>query len=102
MRTLRAWKGRELFTALRADGWALVRQRGSHRILRRGAQTYVFSWRDADELPPGLVRAVARRLGAACGTYNEVRLVDRRCGPPARHRKGLMNPRKCHDATSAS
>ena len=57
-------KAKDLLAALHRIGWAVKRQRGSHRILSRpGWPDYVFAFHDREEIEPRMLARVARRTG---------------------------------------
>jgi predicted RNA binding protein YcfA (HicA-like mRNA interferase family) len=60
-------KIRELIVLLRADGWYLVRQKGSHRQYhhRVKAGTVTVAGKDAANIPPGTLKSVLKQAGMA-------------------------------------
>ncbi len=55
---------RRVLAALLRIGWAIKRQRGSHRVLSRPDWAdYVFSFHDNEELGPRMLARIARRTG---------------------------------------
>ena len=57
-------KSSEVLRALQQVGWSVVRQTGSHRILRREGWTdYVFSFHDAEEIGPRMMARIAKKTG---------------------------------------
>jgi predicted RNA binding protein YcfA (HicA-like mRNA interferase family) len=45
-------------------GWAVERQTGSHRTLRRaGWPDFVFAFHDGDEIGPAMLARIARHTG---------------------------------------
>lgn len=55
-------KDRDLFKALLADGWKLVRIRGSHHVLQKDGKTEVVPIHGKD-VPAGLLNAIRKRTG---------------------------------------
>jgi predicted RNA binding protein YcfA (HicA-like mRNA interferase family) len=52
-----ATKASVVLAALVRNGWQIVRQRGSHRVLaREGNANYVFAFHDREELGPRISR----------------------------------------------
>jgi predicted RNA binding protein YcfA (HicA-like mRNA interferase family) len=59
-----ATKARLVLAALLRIGWAIERQRGSHRTLARaGWSPVVFAFHDQDEIGPAMLARIARRTG---------------------------------------
>ena len=58
-------KVKELIAALEADGWRLVRQKGSHRQYRheRKAGTVTVAGKESVEVPPGTLSSILRQAG---------------------------------------
>ena len=57
-------KAKDLLMALQRIGWAVKRQRGSHRVLSRpGWPDYVFAFHDREEIGPRMLARVAKRTG---------------------------------------
>ncbi len=58
-------KVKELIAALEADGWILVRTRGSHRQFRhpKKAGTVTVSGKPSVEVPPGTLNSALRQAG---------------------------------------
>ena len=52
-----------VYAALLRDGWVLVRQRGSHRILRKGDRTLIFAHHDRRDLGRVHLAQLARETG---------------------------------------
>jgi predicted RNA binding protein YcfA (HicA-like mRNA interferase family) len=52
-----------VYAALRRDGWVLVRQRGSHRLLRKDDRTLLFAHHDGRDLGPVHLAQLARDAG---------------------------------------
>ncbi len=55
--------GRRLIRALEADGWQVVRQRGSHVRLRHVARRSVLVVPEHDELKKGTLGRILREAG---------------------------------------
>jgi predicted RNA binding protein YcfA (HicA-like mRNA interferase family) len=50
--------------ALKKIGWTEIRQRGSHRVLRReGWPDYVFAFHDGDEIGAKMLARIAKHTG---------------------------------------
>jgi predicted RNA binding protein YcfA (HicA-like mRNA interferase family) len=59
-----ATKAKHVLAALFRIGWAIKRQRGSHRVLERtGDPDFVFAFHDNDEIGPRMMARIARRTG---------------------------------------
>lgn len=59
-----AAKARRVLAALLRIGWAVKRESGSHRLLRRnGWPDFVFAFHDADEIGPRMLARIARHTG---------------------------------------
>ncbi len=57
-------KARAVLTALLQSGWALKRQRGSHRVLEKpGWPDFVFAFHDREEIGPVMLSRISRRTG---------------------------------------
>lgn len=54
---------RKVLAALEHIGWEQVRQTGSHRILQRGSERFVFAFHDRDEIGPRMLARIARHTG---------------------------------------
>jgi len=58
-------KVREVLRLLRADGWILVRTRGSHRQMKhpviRGLVT--VAGKESKDIPPGTLKSIFRQAG---------------------------------------
>lgn len=53
-----------VLAALLRLGWAIVRQKGSHKVLvRPGWPSYVFAFHDREELGPKMLARIARHTG---------------------------------------
>jgi predicted RNA binding protein YcfA (HicA-like mRNA interferase family) len=60
----RAVKARHLLAALQRIGWAVKRERGSHKTLSRpGFPDYVFSFHDSGEIGPKMLSKIAKHTG---------------------------------------
>lgn len=64
---MNAWpstRARRVLTALMRIGWAIKRQRGSHRVLTRaGWPDFVFAFHDNQEIGPRMLARIAKRTG---------------------------------------
>jgi predicted RNA binding protein YcfA (HicA-like mRNA interferase family) len=50
-----------VLAALLRLGWAIARQKGSHKVLTRaGWSTYVFAFHERDELGPKMLARIAK------------------------------------------
>ena len=62
-----AWSATQagrVLVALKRIGWAVERQRGSHRTLKReGSPPYVFAFHDREEIGPRMLAKIAKRTG---------------------------------------
>ncbi len=62
-----AWgaaKARRVLAALLRMGWAVKRESGSHRTLRRdGWPDFVFAFHDGEEIGPRMLVRIARHTG---------------------------------------
>jgi predicted RNA binding protein YcfA (HicA-like mRNA interferase family) len=59
-----ATKASVVLAALVRNGWQIVRQRGSHRVLaREGSANYVFAFHDREELGPRILARIAKHTG---------------------------------------
>jgi predicted RNA binding protein YcfA (HicA-like mRNA interferase family) len=59
-----ATKANVVLAALLRNGWQVVRQRGSHRVLARdGHANYVFAFHDREELGPRMLARIAKHTG---------------------------------------
>ncbi len=56
-------RAKQVLAALRRIGWEEVRSRGSHRILMREGQRYVFAFHDRDEIGPKMLARIAKHTG---------------------------------------
>jgi len=57
-------KARRVLAALLRIGWAVKRQRGSHKTLQRpGWPDFVFAFHDGDEIGPHMLTRIARHSG---------------------------------------
>ena len=53
-----------MLRALKKIGWTEIRQRGSHRVLRReGWPDYVFAFHDGDEIGAKMLARIAKHTG---------------------------------------
>jgi predicted RNA binding protein YcfA (HicA-like mRNA interferase family) len=59
-----ATKASVVLAALVRNGWQIVRQRGSHRVLARdGNANYVFAFHDGEELGPRILARISKHTG---------------------------------------
>lgn len=59
-----AAKARRVLAALLRMGWAVKRESGSHRTLRRdGWPDFVFAFHDGEEIGPRMLVRIARHTG---------------------------------------
>ena len=59
-----AAKARRVLAALLRIGWAVKRESGSHRTLRRdGWPDFVFAFHDGEEVGPRMLARIARHTG---------------------------------------
>jgi len=58
-------KVKELVALIQADGWQLVRQKGSHRQFRHTSKpgTVTVAGKDSIEIPPGTLNSVLKQAG---------------------------------------
>lgn len=57
-------RARRLLAALLRIGWAIKRQRGSHRVLARpGWADVVFAFHDDEEVGPRMLSRIAKHTG---------------------------------------
>ena len=57
-------KAKKVLKALFGIGWQQVRQKGSHRTLRReGWADYVFAFHDDDEIGPKMLARMSKLTG---------------------------------------
>jgi predicted RNA binding protein YcfA (HicA-like mRNA interferase family) len=60
----RATKANVVLAALMRNGWKIIRQRGSHRVLARGGSAnYVFAFHEREELGPRILARIAKHTG---------------------------------------
>ncbi len=55
-------KDKDLLSALKKDGWKVVRIRGSHHVLQKGEQTTVIPIHGKD-VPSGLLNQIMKETG---------------------------------------
>ena len=61
-------KARRVFATLLRIGWAVKRERGSHRVLAKpGLPDYVFAFHDNVEIGPRMLAKIARHTGLTAG-----------------------------------
>jgi predicted RNA binding protein YcfA (HicA-like mRNA interferase family) len=59
-----ATKASVVLAVLVRNGWQIVRQRGSDRVLaREGSANYVFAFHDREELSPRILARIAKHTG---------------------------------------
>ena len=59
-----AAKASRVLAALVRSGWRVVRQTGSHRVLRRAdSPDVVFAFHDGEEIGPRMLARIARQTG---------------------------------------
>ena len=58
-------KVKELLVMLQADGWRLVRQKGSHRQYHHASKlgTVTVAGKDSVEVPPGTLNSILKQAG---------------------------------------
>ena len=58
-------KVKELVALLQADGWRLVRQKGSHRQYHHTSKsgTVTVAGKDSVEVPPGTLNSILKQAG---------------------------------------
>lgn len=58
-------KVKELVALLQADGWRLVRQKGSHRRYHHTSKsgTVTVAGKDGVEVPPGTLNSILKQAG---------------------------------------
>ena len=58
-------KVKELVALLHADGWRLVRQKGSHRQYHQTSKsgTVTVAGKDSVEVPPGTLNSILKQAG---------------------------------------
>lgn len=56
-------KAKRLLAALSRIGWTIRRQRGSHRVLERGAETTTFAFHDDEEVGGRILSRIAKETG---------------------------------------
>jgi predicted RNA binding protein YcfA (HicA-like mRNA interferase family) len=58
-------KVKELLALLQADGWRLVRQKGSHRQYHHALKsgTVTLAGKDSVEVPPGTLNSILKQAG---------------------------------------
>lgn len=55
----------ELFRKLKKEGWKQVRQKGSHKVLRKegSPETIVFPYHKGKEMPTGTANRIMKQAG---------------------------------------
>ena len=58
-------KVKELITSIQAEGWYLVRQKGSHRQYHHASRpgTVTVAGKDSVEVPPGTLNSILKQAG---------------------------------------
>jgi len=58
-------KVKELIALIQADGWNLVRQKGSHRQCHHTSKpgTVTVAGKDSVEIPPGTLNSILKQAG---------------------------------------
>ena len=58
-------KVKELVALIQADGWQLVRQKGSHRQFHHMSKqgTVTVAGKDSVEIPPGTLNSILKQAG---------------------------------------
>ncbi len=55
--------GREIIKRLKAEGWQVVRTRGSHHLLARGGKTIPVPVHGKKDIGIGLLKAIEKQTG---------------------------------------
>jgi predicted RNA binding protein YcfA (HicA-like mRNA interferase family) len=64
MSSWRSARARQVLAALERIGWRVKRQKGSHKVLKRGGWSdYVFAFHDGDEIGPKMLSRIAKKTG---------------------------------------
>lgn len=61
--TTRNMKTTEFHKLVRANGWEVLRQTGSHIIYKKGSKTYPVPYHGAKELGTGLEKKMRKEMG---------------------------------------
>jgi len=60
----RSIKANRLLSVLLKNGWAIKRQKGSHKTLEKiGYPDYVFAFHDSEEIGPKMLSRIAKHTG---------------------------------------
>ena len=64
-RSMKTWKVMEIISLIEADGWYLLRTKGSHRQFRHStkAGTVTVPGKGSDDLPPGTAKSILTQAG---------------------------------------
>ena len=64
-RSMKTWKVREIINLIEADGWFLLRTKGSHRQFRHPIKkgTVTVPGKLSDDLPPGTAKSILTQAG---------------------------------------
>ena len=64
-RSMKTWKVREIIHLIEADGWFLLRTKGSHRQFRHPIKkgTVTVPRKLSDDLPPGTAKSILTQAG---------------------------------------
>lgn len=64
VRHILVW-GDKLLKMLKKDGWKEIRQKGSHKILRKesSSETIVFPYHGGKEIPTGIANGIMKQAG---------------------------------------
>lgn len=62
---MKIWKVKEMISCIEADGWMLIRQKGSHRQYRHPTKsgTVTIPGKLSDDLPPNTARSILKQAG---------------------------------------
>lgn len=62
---MKIWKVKEIIGHIEADGWVLIRQRGSHRQYRHPTKkgTVTIPGKLSDDLPPNTTKSILKQAG---------------------------------------
>jgi predicted RNA binding protein YcfA (HicA-like mRNA interferase family) len=56
-------KARRVLAALHRIGWHELRKTGSHRVLVKNGQRYIFPFHEGDEIGPRMLARIAKHTG---------------------------------------
>ena len=64
-RSMKTWKVRQIISLIEADGWYLLRTKGSHRQFRHSTKTGTVTvpGKGSDDLPPGTAKSILTQAG---------------------------------------